>query len=113
MRVSSLLNEYFEKSPPKRGRLFETSLDLPVSVQRKPWTRSEDGKGRTYDFSSREDLKDFVQTILDFDDESGSGLIVSVESAKVSVQLNQGEGYRPVERIMQILDSIYNEITGK
>lgn len=111
MKVSSLLSEYFESTPARRGRLFETrASDLPVAVKQKTWTRDEEGVGRNYKFTDRERMKDFVQATMDFDDQSGTGFHITIESQEVSVKLAVGEGYRSADWSMAMLDSIYNEI---
>lgn len=112
MKVSSLLNEYFNKGTVRRNRILESPVgDLPVSVKKKVWTLDESGKGRVYKFSDREEMKDFVQAAMDFDDESGTGFCFIIESREVHVKLAVGEGYRSSDWCMGMLDSIYSEIT--
>jgi len=114
MKVSALLNEYFDKPAPRRSRIFEgPSSDLPVSVKKKVWNRDEKGTGRVYEFSQREELKDFTQAVLDFDDESGTGFKIEIDGQRIHVTLAVGEGYRSSDWSMAMLDSIYSEITGR
>ena len=114
MKVSNLLSEYFENQPTRKHRIFEGSVgELPVAVKKKTWDRDESGMGRVYEFTTREDLKDFVQATLDFDDESGTGFRITVEPQRVQVNLASGEGYRSSEWSMSMLDSIYSEITER
>jgi hypothetical protein len=114
MKVSALLNEYFERPGPRRSRIFEgPASDLPVSVKQKVWSRDEKGTGRLYEFSQREDMKDFVQAALDFDDETGTGFKFEIEGQRVHITLAVGEGYRSSDWSMAMLDSIYSEITGR
>lgn len=114
MKVSSLLNEYFESNPGRRGRIVESPVGaLPVAVKKKVWTRDEDGVGRSYKFTDREQLKDFIQAVMDFDDESGTGFHITIESMKADVKLAVGEGYRSSDWSMGMLDSIYTEVTER
>lgn len=112
MKVSNLLSEYFDKGSVRRNRIFESPVgDLPVSVKQRVWTLDESGKGRVYKFSDREQMKDFVQAAMDFDDETGTGFQFVIESREVHVKLALGEGYRSSDWCMGMLDSIYSEIT--
>jgi hypothetical protein len=113
MKVSALLNEYFDRQIPRR-RIFEgSSIDLPVTPKKREWERDESGSGRKYEFTQREDLKDFIQAALDYDDETGTGLKFEVFGQYVITFLAEGEGYRSGKHAMMMLDSLYEEITGR
>lgn len=114
MKLSPILTEYFETQIPQRRKIFEgLPQRLPVSVQKSEWEHNKSQFLRKYNFLEREELKDFVQTALDIDDEMGSRLDIKIFGKDVSINFADDDDFVSKGSVSSMLDSAYSEITLK
>lgn len=118
MKVSGLLTEYFDSAPSRRTRIVEgLPFSLPVTVAKSDWSRDDDkGLLREFKFIHREDLKDFVQAILDLEDEVHHHARTVVEGDTVKVSLTTHSKGQVTDRdydFANALDEMYSSMKGE
>tara|TARA_Y100000034_G_C6693403_1_gene305418 strand:- start:173 stop:535 length:363 start_codon:yes stop_codon:yes gene_type:complete len=115
MRVSSLMTEYFK--PTSRVLKESPGRDLPIEPTKETWTRKEDPESirKLFKFSSTESLINFLEDVIQMQEEVGHHGKLLVEKGMVLAQVST----ESLQRITDLdvewaakVDEIYEDVTS-
>lgn len=121
MKISGLMREYFDMSNSyevRSSRIFESMPKfLPIEPKDSRWNLSgENQLLRIFEFSNRENLKDFVQAVLDLEDEMMIFSETKVSKDAVQILVFGDSGNIITERsrkFSRILDEFYKSLSER
>ena len=95
MKVSSLLQEYFERESSPHRRSYELpprideSFPLPVTPIKSGWERLRDPERirRVFTFIDRSSLREFLSLLLEYEDEAQHHGMHTIDHDQVSVEI--------------------------
>tara|TARA_R110000803_G_scaffold203290_2_gene268771 strand:+ start:527 stop:883 length:357 start_codon:yes stop_codon:yes gene_type:complete len=115
MDVSALMQEYFK---PTGRRLFEApGRNVPITVKKEVWTKTENPESirRLFEFKTTQALIDFLEDVLQMQEELGHHGKLLVEKKKVlahaSTEVLQQVTELDIEWAAKV-DEIYDDIAA-
>jgi len=112
VRLKNILNEYIENQPLEQQfnflPKFEIPQQLPVAATNTSWARKESSLKRTFSFSNRNSLRDFIEKVLDYEDNVGMFSNIVIEDKTVIINLTPDHS----KRFKSMIEEFANETDG-